>query len=94
MHVVTVVFQIKAAHTQDFLREVRQNARSSLEVEAGCRHFDVCVSLKDPGKMFLYELYDDRQAFDRHLASSHFQAFNRVTADWVESKDVQEFIRA
>lgn len=93
MHVVTVVFQKKVAHALDFLREVSKNANSSLKLEAGCRHFDVCVSLKDAGKVFLHELYDDHQAFDLHLASRHFQAFNRLTADWVESKEVQEFIR-
>jgi autoinducer 2-degrading protein len=93
MHVVTVAFQVRAAHLQDFLREINQNAKSSLELESGCRYFDVCVSPKDAGKVFLYELYDDRQAFDRHLASEHFQAFNRLTADWIETKEVQEFIR-
>lgn len=94
MHVVTVVFQIKPAHAKDFLREVSRNAGCSLAVEPGCRQFDVCVSPQDAGKVFLYELYDDRQAFDRHLASEHFQAFNRITADWIETKQVQEFFRA
>lgn len=93
MHVVTVAFQVKADRLDDFLREMRQNAKSSLELEAGCRYFDVCVSPKDGRKVFLYELYHDREAFDRHLASEHFLSFNQLTADWIESRVVQEYIR-
>ena len=93
MYVVTVAFQVKADRLDAFLREMHQNAKSSLELEAGCRYFDVCVSPKDGRKVFLYELYDDREAFDCHLASEHFRLFNQLTADCIESKDVQEYVR-
>ncbi|MDM0116426.1 antibiotic biosynthesis monooxygenase [Variovorax sp. J22R133] len=84
---------MKAVRLDDFIREMRQNAKSSLQLEAGCRYFDVCVTQKDGRKVFLYELYDDREAFDRHLASEHFLSFNQLTAHWIESRDVQEYIR-
>ena len=93
MHVVTVTLRVKAAHMQDFLQAIDQNAKRSLEVEAGCRCFDICVSLADANAVFLYELYDDRQAFDRHLSSDHFKTFDRATADWIETKEVLQFAR-
>jgi len=94
MYVITVTFHVKPAHREEFLREMRMNAASSLRLEPGCRHFDVCVSPRDPCTVFLYELYDDRAAFDAHLASDHFQAFNRVTAGWIESKEVLDFVKS
>ena len=93
MYVVTVAVQVKADRLDDFLREMSHNAKRSLELEVGCRYFDVCTSPKDGRKIFLYELYDDREAFDHHLASEHFLSFNQLTADWIESRDVQEYIR-
>lgn len=97
MHIVTVHFHIAPEHREDFLREIKANASRSVEHEPGCRQFDVCVAPEDAGHdaghVFLYEVYDDRAAFDAHLASAHFQSFNSLTTDWVVSKQVQSFER-
>jgi len=93
MHIVTVHFHIAPDHREDFLREIKANASRSVEHEPGCRQFDVCVSPDDAGHVFLYEVYDNRAAFDAHLASAHFQRFNSLTTDWVVSKQVESFER-
>jgi (4S)-4-hydroxy-5-phosphonooxypentane-2,3-dione isomerase len=41
-----------------------------------------------PDTVFLWEIYDDRAAFDAHLASRHFRDFDRATADMVRTKTV------
>ncbi|MCP4824541.1 MAG: antibiotic biosynthesis monooxygenase [Shimia sp.] len=64
------------------------NARTSREEETGCQMFDVCVQ---DAEVFLYEIYDDRAAFDLHLASAHFKTFNDSTAHMVASKQVALF---
>lgn len=51
------------------------NAPRSREDEQGGRRFDVCTDAGRPGVVYLYELYDDRAAFDTHLASARFKAF-------------------
>ena len=91
MFVVTVTFGIHAKHAAAFLAAVQENARLSLEQEPECHRFDVAVGEGGPEKVFLYELYTDRAAFDEHLASAHFKAFDAKVADWVASKDVQTF---
>ena len=67
------------------------NAPRSREDEQGGRRFDVCTDAGRPGVVYPYELYDDRAAFDTHLASARFKAFaqatqamirNRVVATW------------
>jgi len=92
VYVVTVVFQPKPEHAKAFRDEMLANAKVSRETEPGCRQFDVCVEA-DAGRVFLYELYDDRAAFEAHLASAHFKAFDAQVRDWVAGKDVRIYER-
>ena len=90
MYVVTVRFAVKPGCEDDFLPAMMENARVSLAEEPGCHRFDVATG-DHTGDVFLYELYTDRAAFDAHLASAHFKAFDARVADWVASKDVACF---
>lgn len=89
MYVVTVEFAIRAASFEPFIRQMLANARTSLETEPGCSRFDVCTDAANPSRVFLYELYVDRAAFDAHLGSEHFKVFDRTVAKWVELKTVR-----
>lgn len=88
MYAVCVTFKIYSEQLQDFLPLLLANARTSREEETGCQMFDVCVQ---DAEVFLYEIYDDRAAFDLHLASAHFKTFNDSTAHMVASKQVALF---
>ena len=57
-------------------------------MEPGCRRFDVLEPLDDPDRILLYEIYDDRKAFDHHVKTPHFATFEAATADMVEKKTV------
>lgn len=92
VYIVVVEFVVKPERVIEFKREIVANARAARE-EAGCRQFDVCVSVEDPSRIFLYEAYADRAAFDAHLATGHFAAFNRLTADWTLRKTIETFQR-
>lgn len=94
MYVVAVTFRLHPVQAEAFLRAVRENARVSLEQEPGCHRFDVATGEDGPETVFLYELYADRAAFDAHLQSTHFKAFDAEVADWIASKDVQTYILA
>jgi quinol monooxygenase YgiN len=89
MLVVTVAFEVSAAKAEPFLAAVVANAKASLADEPGCRQFDVAVDPANAGAIFLYELYDDRAAFDLHLASAHFRDFDTLVSPWIVSKQVR-----
>lgn len=93
MYVVIVDFKIKPDRVQQFMPLMIENARASRETEPGCRQFDVCVDPKDRGAVFLYELYDDRAAFDAHLATAHFKRFDAAVADMVAARTVRTLER-
>jgi quinol monooxygenase YgiN len=89
--IVVVQFLVKPGHTAAFLARVRQQAQDSLALEAACRVFDVAVDPADCARVLLYEIYDHRDAFDNHLRSAHFRAFDAEVAGWVESKVVEHW---
>jgi quinol monooxygenase YgiN len=93
MYVVTVEFRIQPGHADAFLAAVIANARTSVEHEPGCRQFDVCTVPGQPDTVFLYEVYDDRAAFDAHLATPHFLSFDHLATAWVAAKSVRTLHR-
>lgn len=93
MYVVIVEFTIKRKDFDSFVTRVGQQAEDSLKLEADCHQFDVCVSPEQADRVLLYEIYSDRKAFDAHLASMHFQAFNNDVQDWVSDKQVSTYVR-
>lgn len=93
MYIVTVEFAVVDAQVAAFREAVVANAQASRERESGCRCFDVCLVADDPAQIFLYEVYDDRAAFDKHLASAHFQSFDALVASWIREKSVRVYRR-
>ena len=86
MYVVVVEFSLREGFFEAFVNRVRQQAADSLRLEPDCHLFDVCVSAERENYVLLYEVYSDRAAFDRHLASAHFHDFDSAVCDWVGDK--------
>lgn len=93
MYVVMVEFVVRDGFVDAFRDRVRQQARDSLEREADCHVFDVCIDPQRDHVVLLYEVYSDTAAFDAHLASAHFSDFDAAVGDWIESKRVTRFER-
>ncbi|MBH5397799.1 antibiotic biosynthesis monooxygenase [Bradyrhizobium sp. CNPSo 4010] len=90
--VVTVSFSIKAEYRADFRKAISKNAADSLGLEPGCHLFEVCEA-KEGAEIFLYELYDDKEAFDAHLATEHFRSFDQLVSSWVIDKRVATYAK-
>ncbi|MEM8914829.1 MAG: putative quinol monooxygenase [Pseudomonadota bacterium] len=64
----------------------------SLSDEPGCRQFDICTDPSRPDEVFLYEIYDDRAAFDAHLDAAHFKQFDKAVAELIAEKTVKTYL--
>jgi (4S)-4-hydroxy-5-phosphonooxypentane-2,3-dione isomerase len=92
--VVIAEFEVSAEHKAEFLEVCRFDSVRSTTDEAGCRQFDVLTSDESPTSVALYEVYDDRAAFDVHLTMPHFTVFSEATKRLgVETKAVRFFAR-
>ncbi len=93
MFVVLVHFQVEQGFKKQFHEALRLQAQNSIEQEEHCHVFDVCQSNDNPLCFVLYELYSDEAAFNAHLESAHFHAFDQRVSPWVTSKSVQLMTR-
>ena len=91
MLAVTVDFKTREQVAEEFLCLVRSNAETSLRLEVDCLRFDVCWNENDKTQIFLYELYRDKAAFETHLSTAHFRAFDTAVADMLLDKSVRAF---
>lgn len=79
-------------HRAAFLAAISSNATQSVAEEPGCQRFDVLTPVLGPGgSVLLYEIYDDRAAFEQHLRSDHFLRFDAATRPMLRSKAVDFF---
>ena len=93
MFVVVVEFTLNPGFSTQFRERVRRQAEDSLELEADCQVFDVCVDPERDNFVLLYEIYTNRAAFDRHLASAHFLDFDASVRDCIAAKQVATYHR-
>ena len=89
MLVVCVEFEIEPSQTDVFMAAVRVNAEQSFHQEVGCQQFDVCQERQFPNYVFLYEVYDDEVAFEKHKLTLHYGAFNRAIGGMVLNKSIR-----
>jgi (4S)-4-hydroxy-5-phosphonooxypentane-2,3-dione isomerase len=90
MFVVIVEFVIKAKFVKQFQKALLLQAHNSLISEPACHRFDVSRDLQHGNFFFLYEIYTDKAAFEKHLYSHHFEEFNAIIKEWVERKSIRE----
>jgi quinol monooxygenase YgiN len=86
--VVLVEFRLKPGSSQAFAELIDANARDSVANEPGCRRFDIATSASEPERLFLYEIYDDRAAFDHHVATPHFLRFKEASAELITGSTI------
>jgi quinol monooxygenase YgiN len=89
MFAVTVLLEVDDRHLPEFMDAMHRQARNSLDVEKDCRRFDICVDPGDNRRVFLYEVYKDKAAFDAHLKTDHFRDFDQRVKNWLVSKKVE-----
>lgn len=87
-YVILVDFLLKAGSRAEFRRAIDVNARASCATEPGCRRFDVVEPRDEPDRIILYEIYDDRAAFEEHLKTPHLARFEAASKDLVTKKTV------
>ncbi len=91
MFAVIVTFQLVPGSAARFMPLMLENATTSRREEPGCLQFDVATDPALPGEVFLYEIYTDAAAFDAHLASPHFKAFDTAVQDMIAHKHIRTY---
>ena len=88
MHVVVVTIDIKPDVVERFIAAMVENARNSVACEAGCLRFDVIRDERTPNRIYLYEVYRDKAAFDTHMTMRHYFSWRDTVKDWFAAPPV------
>ena len=91
MIALVVSVRVRADKLERFLAAITENAERTFTDEPGCRRFDVTVDENDPGHFFLFEVYDDEAAFQKHTTMDHFATVNSTIETWVLDKSFKMF---
>ena len=82
-----VTLHVRPALRERFLAAITTQGATSLEREPGCLQFDVCEDTADSNRFLLYEVYEDRAAFDAHGETPHFAVWQAAAAECVERSE-------
>tara|TARA_A100000164_G_C21369745_1_gene523640 strand:- start:112 stop:471 length:360 start_codon:yes stop_codon:yes gene_type:complete len=91
-YIITVEFQLHSKEMMnDFLQHINKNAADSLRLESGCLRFDVLIPQDSSKTIFLYEIYENKKAFQLHINAKHFKIFDSNVKNLVAFKTVRQF---
>ena len=71
MYVLIVSMKVRREHVDEFLEAALGDAKGSTETEPGCLRFDLLQDQEDPTRIYFYEVYRDRAAFEAHTQTPH-----------------------
>jgi autoinducer 2-degrading protein len=84
MYVAIVSIVIKAEYKEQFVKELVEVARVSVNDEPGCLRLDVIQDGAEPNRVWFYEVFKDRAAIQTHGQLPHFIKFQEATKNWRE----------
>jgi quinol monooxygenase YgiN len=89
MIALIVDFEAQPGQGEALREALVTQGKNSLENEAACRQFDVCVDPENPERFVLYELYDDEEAVEAHRATPYYQTFRESIEPIVKSRNLR-----
>ena len=64
MYIIVAPIQIKEAFKDLYIKGMLENAQGSVNDEPGCLRFDVVQDANDENRIWLYEVYKDRDSWE------------------------------
>ena len=82
MYVIISPLEIKAEYKEQYVKELIDVARGSVNDEPGCLRLDVIQDADEPNRVWVYEIFKDQAALDVHMKLPHFLKFLDATNGW------------
>ncbi len=73
--VLLVELTINAGRLDAFLARAREHRTNVLGNEPGCKGFELLVATEGGDTVFLYEVYADQAAIDRHMETPYMKEY-------------------
>ena len=86
MYILMVRLKVKKEKINEFIKESIKDAVGSVDIEPGCRRFDIIQDQTDPTLFAFCEVYDDEEAFKAHGTYDHFKIWFETTKPFYDSE--------
>ena len=77
--------EVEPALREDYMAFAKEVGETSMRIEPGVLTLFSMQSKEDPCKIYILEIYADRQAYQSHLHTAHFKKYKEGTARMVKS---------
>jgi quinol monooxygenase YgiN len=91
--VLQVSIRIKPENVERFMPMLMENARAARQ-EPGCRQFEVLVDPEDRTRVMLFEVYEDKGAFEIHQQGAAFKRYMAEAVPLLASRERQFWKKA
>ena len=75
-------FRMKPERVDDFIAESRTEALRAIHDQPGCLRFDIYQTVDEPSLLWFYEVYTDREAFQRRSTAPGARRWAEKVKDW------------
>jgi quinol monooxygenase YgiN len=91
-HVRIAELEVDPARLESFNAATKEVGETSVREETGCLVL-YAVSEKDsPGRVRVFEIYRDADAYKAHIQTAHFKKFRTTTDDMVKSRRLSDAV--
>ncbi len=84
--VLLVELTLNAGRMDAFLARARAHRSNVLRNEPGCQGFELLVPTEGGDTVFLYEVYADQAAIDRHMETLYMKEYMADTGPMIASR--------
>jgi quinol monooxygenase YgiN len=90
LYISAVDLEIAPASMTKFLAALKLDGDAAMQ-EPAVREFDTTVSQKDPGHVFIFEVYDNAAAYDAHQKTVAYAKFIATTMMMIKKYNIRPF---
>jgi quinol monooxygenase YgiN/uncharacterized protein (DUF1330 family) len=80
------------ARLEEFRKAALENGEATLRLEPGVLAFHAVAEKGNPGRVRVFEMYVDAQAYQAHVQTSHFQKFRAQTDTMMLRRELHEAV--
>ena len=86
MYSLFIKTRVKPGTADAFLAAINANAAASVATEPGCLVFDVSQDRENADVIYLYEIYQDDEAYQAHTRTAHFRDSRPLVEPLIEEQ--------
>lgn len=83
MYIACIQVAVKPENREQFIEAMMKNVEGTRQ-EPGNVRFDFLQAEDDPNHFFIYEVFQNEEAFKAHQQTQHYLDWRETVADWME----------